>query len=77
MSHRYRLYPDSDQVATLQRHCADARFVWNLALEQANLYRSDHGPTPNRAEFSRWPCVTSTKPCATGGAPPTSVRPGG
>jgi putative transposase len=50
MSHRYRLYPDSDQVATLQRHCADARFVWNLALEQANLYRSDHGPTPNRAE---------------------------
>jgi putative transposase len=27
--------------------------VWNLALEQANLYRPDRGPTPNHAERCR------------------------
>jgi putative transposase len=27
-------------------HCAQARFVWNLALEQANWYRPEWGPTP-------------------------------
>ena len=31
----------------LVRHCADARYVWNLALEQTNLYRPGR-PTPNR-----------------------------
>ncbi|MHB1487557.1 MAG: helix-turn-helix domain-containing protein [Acidimicrobiales bacterium] len=35
MSHRYRLYPEPAQRPGLERHCADARFVWNLALEQA------------------------------------------
>jgi putative transposase len=39
MSHRYRLYPDSEQLALLVQHCRDARFVWNLALEQSNLWR--------------------------------------
>jgi IS605 OrfB family transposase len=34
----------------LNRHCADARYVWNLALEQANCYRPERGPTPNNAE---------------------------
>lgn len=53
MSHRYRLYPSPEQVPTLVRHCSDARFVWNLALEQANLYRPDRGPTPNHAERCR------------------------
>jgi putative transposase len=37
VAHRYRLYPDAGQPAMLERHCADARFVWNLALEQLNL----------------------------------------
>jgi IS605 OrfB family transposase len=37
----------------LNRHCADARYVWNLALEQANYYRPDRGPTPNNAERMR------------------------
>ncbi len=27
-------------------HCAHARFVWNLALEQANCWRRHWGPTP-------------------------------
>jgi putative transposase len=48
MNKRYRIYPEMVQVAMLERHCADARFVWNLALEQSNLYRRDSfGPTPN------------------------------
>lgn len=34
----------------MAKHCADARFVWNLALEQANYYRPERGATPSRAE---------------------------
>lgn len=37
----------------MRRHCADARFVWNLALEQTNLYRSTFGPTPNHTVRNR------------------------
>ena len=33
------------QVDRLVRHCADARYVWNLALEQTNLYRLGVGST--------------------------------
>jgi len=46
---RFRLYPEPSAVAVMVRHNADARFVWNLALEQANTYRRQHGPTPNSA----------------------------
>jgi putative transposase len=52
MAHRYRLVPTSAQAVVLARHCADARFVWNLALEQANCYRPGR-PTPGSAERSR------------------------
>ncbi|MGH9918223.1 MAG: RNA-guided endonuclease InsQ/TnpB family protein [Nitrososphaerales archaeon] len=52
MAHRYRLCPDPCQVPMLARHCGDARFVWNLALEQARLYRPGR-PTPGRAERFR------------------------
>lgn len=41
------MYPDDEQDAGLRDHCAHARFVWNLALEQANYYRPALGPTPN------------------------------
>ena len=47
VSHRYRLEPALGQVGMLVRHCADARYVWNLALEQTSLYRPGR-PTPNR-----------------------------
>jgi transposase len=47
MAHRYRLAPTPEQEIVLTRHCADARYVWNLALEQANLYRVERGPTPS------------------------------
>lgn len=40
------MYPTAAQEAVLRRHCADARFVWNLALEQADCWRRDRGPTP-------------------------------
>jgi transposase len=35
---RFRLYPTPAQTLILERHCADARFIWNLALEQWNWY---------------------------------------
>jgi REP element-mobilizing transposase RayT len=53
MAHRYRLVPESDAEAVLRRHCGDARLVWNLALEQAKLDRSDRSATPSAATRSR------------------------
>src|SRR5437660_2215788 len=41
MAHRYRMYPNAEQsVFMLEPHCADARYVWNLALEQFNWGRA-------------------------------------
>jgi putative transposase len=39
MSIRQRLYPNAAAVTLLKRHCADARYVWNLGLEQRNFWR--------------------------------------
>lgn len=38
--------PTEAQADRMFRHCADARYVWNLCLEQSNLYRPTFGPTP-------------------------------
>lgn len=48
MAHRYRLYPTDAQARFMaERHCADARFVWNLAAEQFNYgVRGRRGPGP-------------------------------
>ncbi|MBO0883083.1 MAG: helix-turn-helix domain-containing protein, partial [Mycobacterium sp.] len=48
MAVRYRLYPTAKQsVFMLGRHCADARFVWNIAVEQFNYGgRSRRAPGP-------------------------------
>ena len=35
---RYRLYPTTAQEAVLRDHCAHARYVWNLAVEQQSWY---------------------------------------
>ena len=43
---RFRLYPTKAQEAELVEHCAQARYVWNLGLEQRNLYRPAFGSTP-------------------------------
>ena len=53
MAFRYRLYPTPAQAEMLARHCADARFVWNLALEQANCWRLGRAPAPGSAERFR------------------------
>ena len=53
MSIVQRLHPEPDAAMVLVRHCSDARFVWNLALEQANHYDRRRGPTPNAAARMR------------------------
>jgi len=50
---RYRLEPTTEQEAILLRHCSDARYVWNLCVEQDREYRPGRGPTPGFAERCR------------------------
>lgn len=46
---RFRLLPTVEQEGRLLEHCAHARYVWNLALEQRDCYRKTLGPTPGFA----------------------------
>ncbi len=46
MAYRYRLCPDEAQEAVLFEHCAHARFVWNLAVEQQSWWRPGRGQRP-------------------------------
>jgi len=39
MSKRYRMYPTVEQAQTMRVHVGQARFVWNLALEQCRHAR--------------------------------------
>lgn len=41
MSIRQRLYPTPEVEQILRRHCDDARFVYNLGLEQRNLWQKE------------------------------------
>jgi putative transposase len=50
---RYRLEPAREQEAVLLRHCADARYVWNLCIEQESWWRPGRGTTPGFAERCR------------------------
>jgi putative transposase len=43
---RYRLKPTQEQETTLRQHCAHARYVWNLAVEQQSWWRPGRGATP-------------------------------
>ena len=49
---RYRLYPTPAQEAVLLRHCAHARYVWNLAVEQRSWWQPGR-PAPGYAEQCR------------------------
>lgn len=49
---RFRLYPTPQQAAALTEHCAHARYVWNLAVEQLG-YRSRGQRIPGHAEQSQ------------------------
>ncbi len=43
---RYRLIPSAAQGAALLGHCAHARYVWNLCVEQESHWRPGRGPMP-------------------------------
>jgi hypothetical protein len=43
---RYRLMPSAAQGAALLGHCAHARYVWNLCVEQESHWRPGRGPMP-------------------------------
>jgi putative transposase len=49
---RYRLYPIPAQEVALLSHCAHARYVWNLAVEQRS-WRRPGRPAPGYAEQCR------------------------
>jgi putative transposase len=49
MANRYRLTPTPGQEAALREHCAHARFVWNLAVEQQSWWRPGRGSAPGAA----------------------------
>lgn len=49
---RYRCYPNAEQTEGLLRHCGHARYVWNLAVEQAS-YRHHRQKVPGYAEQDR------------------------
>jgi hypothetical protein len=50
---RYRLEPSRCQEEILLRHCSDARFVWNLCVEQESHWRLGRGRMPGFAERCR------------------------
>src|SRR6266704_4575777 len=43
---RYRLTPTPTQEAILREHCAHARYVWTLAVEQQSWWRPGRGSAP-------------------------------
>lgn len=50
---RFRLDPTEEQVVALLGHCAQARFVWNLGLEQRLMWRPGRPATPGYAAQCR------------------------
>ncbi len=50
---RYRLLPSPAQEAVLRDHCAHARFVWNLAVEQQSWWRPGRAGAPGYLEQCR------------------------
>ncbi|HEX7163010.1 MAG TPA: transposase, partial [Trebonia sp.] len=45
--------PSRAQEEILLRHCSDARYVWNLCVEQESWWRRDRGKMPGWAERCR------------------------
>ncbi|MCE7008070.1 RNA-guided endonuclease TnpB family protein [Kibdelosporangium philippinense] len=50
---RYRLSPTPEQELRLLEHCAHARFVWNLAVEQHSHWRWGRAAAPGYNEQAR------------------------
>ena len=53
MAIRNRLYPAPRQQPLLREHCAHARRVWNLAVEQQSWWWPGRGSAPNAVERYR------------------------
>jgi putative transposase len=54
MAVRNRMYPDAQAEAIMRDlHCAHARFVWNLAVDQQSWWRPGRGPAPGPAQRQR------------------------
>jgi putative transposase len=50
---RYLLTSTPEQAAAMREHCAHARFVWNLAVEQQTWWRHGRRSAPGYLEQSR------------------------
>ena len=50
---RYRLLPTPAQEAVLRDHCAHARYMWNLAVEQHSYWRPGRAAAPGYREQCR------------------------
>ena len=50
---KYRLLPTPAQEAVLRSHCAHARYVWNLAVEQHAYWRPGRANAPGYLEQCR------------------------
>jgi transposase len=50
---RYRLLPTPAQEFVLRDHCAQARYVWNLAVEQQSWWRPERASAPGYLEQCR------------------------
>ncbi|MBC6467139.1 RNA-guided endonuclease InsQ/TnpB family protein [Actinomadura alba] len=50
---RFRLQPTSAQEAALLEHCAHARFVWNMAVEQHRHWKPGRASAPGYLEQCR------------------------
>ncbi|WP_324609627.1 helix-turn-helix domain-containing protein [Streptomyces sp. WM6386] len=50
---RFRMYPTGEQEQRMLLHCADARYVWNLAVEQHAHWQPGRKAAPALAEQCR------------------------
>ena len=50
---RYRLIPAPSQEAVLRDHCAHARYIWNLAIEQHSHWHPGRNSAPGYLEQCR------------------------
>jgi putative transposase len=50
---RYRLYPTPSQEAVLRGHCAHARYIWNLAVEQQSYWHPGRRSAPGYLDQCR------------------------
>ncbi|MGW0576034.1 helix-turn-helix domain-containing protein, partial [Streptomyces sp. NPDC002920] len=50
---RFRMYPTGGQERQMLLHCAHARYVWNLAVEQHAQWKPGRRSAPGFAEQCR------------------------